>query len=60
MIVVAEVLQPSSHCVLTDLTYLILEEFLDTAENDAILGAAVIGFDNLELLFTQRVACDSV
>ena len=56
MVVVAEFLQPSSHSVLTDLTYLILEEILDTAENDAILGAAVIGFEDLELFLTNRVA----
>jgi len=60
MIVVAEFLQPSSHSVLTDLTYLILEEILDTAKNDAILGAAIVGFEDLELFIAYRVACDSV
>jgi hypothetical protein len=31
------------------LTDLILEEILDTAKNDAILGAAIVGFEDLEL-----------
>jgi len=60
MLIIAEFLQPSSHSVLTDLTYLILEEILDATKNDAILGAAIIGFENLELFLTYRVACDSV
>jgi len=60
MLVVPEFLQPSSHSVLTDLTYLILEEILDAAKNDSILGAAIIGFENFELFFTYRIACDSV
>ena len=48
MLIVAEFLEPSSHSVLTDLTYLILEEILDTAKNDAILCAAIISFESLE------------
>ena len=60
MLVVAEFLQPSSHSVLTDLTYLILEEILDASKNDAILGAAIICFEDLELFLTYRFACDSV
>ena len=49
MLIIAEFLQPSSNSVLTDLNYLILEEILDAAKNDAILCAAIIGFENFEL-----------
>jgi hypothetical protein len=52
MLVVAEFLQPTSHSVLTLLTDLILEEILDTAKNDAVLGAAIISFELLELFLT--------
>ena len=55
MLVVAEFLQPSSHSVLTLplLTAdLILEEILDTSKNNAVLGAAIIGFEILELFLT--------